>query len=223
MLRTNRKFDNSERNENNCYNESLFSKSTAYLGVSSMHFKNQQIIPATRNIKDFEELTKTNFEYIILLECYLTQIQSLVNMAKANGKKVLIHADMIKGLKHDEYAAQFLCQVIKPAGLISTHPSVISVARKHKLISVTRLFLIDSYALNTAYRMLEKCPPDYIEVMPGVVPNVIQEIHTRTALPIIAGGLIRTIDDVNTIIDAGACAVTTSDKNILKSKNYQDK
>ncbi|UOF92961.1 glycerol-3-phosphate responsive antiterminator [Fodinisporobacter ferrooxydans] len=182
------------------------------------HFQQQQIIPAARKVKDFEEVLNLQYEYVILLESPLAQLHHLVRMAKEHKKKVLLHADMIKGLKHDEHAAQFLCQVIKPAGLISTHPAVIAVAKKHKLIAITRLFLLDSQALETAYRMIDSCAPDYIEVLPGIIPGIAKEINERTGIPIIAGGFIRTMDDIRTVLEAGVTAVSTSYNVLLKSK-----
>ena len=43
---------------------------------------------------------------------------------------------------------------------------------------------------------LEKTKPDYIEVLPGALTDVIAEVKERTGVPILAGGFIRTVDDV---------------------------
>ena len=42
---------------------------------------------------------------------------------------------------------------------------------------------------------LEKTKPDYIEVL-GALTDVIAEVKERTGVPILAGGFIRTVDDV---------------------------
>lgn len=44
--------------------------------------------------------------------------------------------------------------------------------------------------------LLEKTKPDYIEVLPGALTDVIAEVKERTGVPILAGGFIRTVDDV---------------------------
>lgn len=61
--------------------------------------------------------------------------------------------------------------------------------------------------------MLEKTKPDYIEVLPGALTDVIAEVKERTGVPILAGGFIRTVDDVEKALNAGATAITTSKKN----------
>ncbi len=181
---------------------------------SKMHFENQRILPATRSIKDFERMMRSSYEYVILLDCHVAQLQSLMALAKKHRKKVLLHVDLIKGLRNDEHAAEFLCQQIKPAGLISTRTQVVQLAKKRSLTAIQRVFLLDTHALETSYRLLESFRPDYIEVLPGIVPHIIREVRERTGIPILAGGLIRTREEVNAALDAGAVAVTTSSRDV---------
>ncbi len=178
------------------------------------HFANQKILPAAKNVKQLEKMLLSNYEYVVLLDTHIGQLQSLVSLATKHKKKVLLHADMIQGLRSDEHAAQFLCQTIKPAGLISTRTPVVKEAKKKSLIAIQRLFLLDSHALETSYRLLDTFKPDYIEVLPGIMPHVIHEVAIKTNIPLLAGGLIRTREEVKLALDAGAIAVTTSDPDI---------
>ncbi|WAH39966.1 glycerol-3-phosphate responsive antiterminator [Alicyclobacillus fastidiosus] len=179
-----------------------------------MHFQDQPIIPAVRHMKDFEEVMTRDFRYVVLLESHLAQLPSLVRLAKQHEKKLLLHADLIQGLKHDEAAAQFLCQMVRPAGLISTHSTVIATAKKNRVLGIQRVFLIDSHSLETSYRVLASSKPDYIEVLPGVLPDVIREVKHGTKLPILAGGFIRTPEEIRSILESGATAVTTSHRDL---------
>ncbi len=175
-----------------------------------MPFNNQTILPAARKIKNLEKLLKTSFEYIVLLDSHIGELKNLVDLANAHGKKLLLHADLIEGLKNDEYAAEFLCQNIRPAGLISTRASVILKAKQNRMLAIQRLFLLDSNALEKSYTILERTKPDYIEVLPGIMPDIIKEVHEKVGIPIFAGGLIRSVEDVEHALAAGATAVTTS-------------
>ena len=74
-----------------------------------MHFNHQKVLPAARNIKQFEQLLKTEFQYIVLLEVHISHLKTLKNEASRKGKKLIIHADLIQGLKTDNYAADYLC------------------------------------------------------------------------------------------------------------------
>lgn len=179
-----------------------------------MSFHGQSVLPAIRNMKQFDQFLESSFEYGVLLDSHIGQIKSIVKEAKLREKKLLIHVDLIQGIKNDEYAAEFLCQEMKPAGLISTRSSVIAKAKQKKVYAIQRLFLLDTAALEKSLELIQKFQPDYIEVLPGVIPSFIREIKEQTGIPILAGGLIRTKEDVQEALNAGATAVTTSRKDL---------
>lgn len=181
-----------------------------------MAFNGQLILPAIRKLKDLEKAFKLSFQYIVVLDTHISQIKSIIDTAKANGKKVLLHADLIEGLKNDEYAAEYLCQVIKPAGLISTRAGVITKTKQNGLIAVQRVFLLDTNALEKNYALLERTQPDFIEALPGIIPHIIAEVYERTGIPVLAGGFIRSTHDVEQALAKGATAITTSNTELWK-------
>ncbi|MFC4971223.1 glycerol-3-phosphate responsive antiterminator [Paenibacillus sp. GCM10023248] len=182
--------------------------------MMSLSLQEQRILPAIRKMKDLEKLLKSHYTYIVLLDSHIGQLKSIVDLGRANGKKLLLHADLIEGLKNDEYAAEFLCQSIRPAGIISTRGTVITKTKQNGLLAIQRLFLLDSSALEKSYTLLERTQPDYIEVLPGIIPHIITEVKERSGIPIFAGGLIRTSGDVEQALGAGATAVTTSNTEL---------
>ncbi|MBM7097554.1 MULTISPECIES: glycerol-3-phosphate responsive antiterminator [Alteribacter] len=181
-----------------------------------MNDSKQTVLPAIRQLKDFDWLLRSPYETIILLESHIGQLRSIVTTAKRANKKMFIHADLVHGLKSDDYGADFLCQDIKVDGLISTRKNMVLKAKKQGISAIQRLFLLDSLALEASYKKIELTKPDYIEVLPGVVPHLIEEITARTQTPVIAGGLIRTKEDAETALKAGAASVTTSNKELWK-------
>ncbi|WP_275403080.1 glycerol-3-phosphate responsive antiterminator [Sporosarcina limicola] len=186
-----------------------------------MPFDNQKILPAARSLKQFEQLLKCPFEYIVLLEVHVGNLKTLKQEAEKHEKKVIIHADLIQGLKTDNYAADFLCNDIRPAGIISTRSNMIMKAKSKGIIAIQRMFLLDTIALEKSYSLIDQTAPDYIEMLPGVIPELISEVYERTGIPIINGGLIRTLAHVKDALNAGAVAVTTSDQELWES--YYDK
>lgn len=179
---------------------------------------NQSILPAVHKIKDIEAVVKSDISYVVLLGGHIGQLQSTVNFARQHGKKVFLHADLIDGLKNDEYAADFLCQTIAPTGIISTRANVVMRTKQRGLIAIQRVFLLDSDALNRSYKLIEKTQPDFIEVLPGIMPEIITEVKEQTGIPVIAGGLIRSMDDVKKALQSGATAITTSRKDLWKPR-----
>ncbi|MFD0959915.1 glycerol-3-phosphate responsive antiterminator [Paenibacillus chungangensis] len=183
----------------------------------------QRILPAARKGKDVEAILASPYTYMVLLGGHVGQLQAMVDLARGSGKQVLLHADLIDGLKNDEYAAEYLCQSIRPAGLISTRASVIARTKQNGLIAIQRLFLIDSDALERSYKLLEKTQPDYIEVLPGIMPDIIAEVKERSGVPVIAGGLIRTEQHVRNALSAGANAITTSRRSLWQAPYMADR
>ena len=103
-----------------------------------------------------------------------------------------------------------LIALCHPDGIISTHPSLIRRARHQGLLTIQRAFILDSLSLNNLSGQLEQGKPDFVEILPGIMPRVITEISTRTRVPVIAGGLLRDKADVMAAMRAGASAVSTS-------------
>lgn len=181
-----------------------------------MSFHNQPILPAIRNMKQFDEFLNSSFSYGVILDIHLGQLKGVIKEAQKHGKNMMVHVDLIQGIKHDEYGAEFICQDIKPAGIISTRSNVIAKAKQKKIYAIQRLSLLDTSAMEKSMEFIGKHKPDFIEVLPGIVPSLIQEIKEKTGIPIFAGGFIRTEEDVEQALKAGAVAVTTSNTKLWK-------
>lgn len=176
------------------------------------------VIPAVRKLKGFEDALQTTHEWIVILEVRLGQLRSVINHTKQANKKVLLHIDLVQGLKADEYGLEFLINELKVDGIVSTRGSVIEMAKKRGVLAVQRMFLLDSLSLQTDVRIGKKFSPDYIEVLPGKLPEVIHEINEQVDIPIIAGGLINEQIDADNAYNAGAIAVSTSRKTLWSFK-----
>ncbi|MFS0636186.1 glycerol-3-phosphate responsive antiterminator [Mesobacillus foraminis] len=174
----------------------------------------QKILPASSSMKEFEAFLKSPYKIGVFLEMHIAQLKNVHLMAEAHGKKMLYHVDLIHGIKSDDYATEFICQEYKPHGLISTKSSVILKAKQKGVLAVQRVFLIDSHALEKSFKLLEKTKPDYIEVLPGAMPGLIHEVKQKVNIPLFAGGFIRTPQEVQNALDAGADAVTTSKRQL---------
>ncbi|MDP4106858.1 MAG: glycerol-3-phosphate responsive antiterminator, partial [Bacillota bacterium] len=95
-----------------------------------MGFYGQEIIPAMQKMEDLEKLMVSNYTYIIVLEVHVSRLKPIFQMAQAHNKKLILHMDLVHGLKSDEYATEFVCQELKPFGIISTKSSVILKAKQ---------------------------------------------------------------------------------------------
>ncbi|MBM7837434.1 glycerol uptake operon antiterminator [Alkalihalobacillus xiaoxiensis] len=179
-----------------------------------MAFNGQKILPAIKSMKDFEKIVEGEHTFIVILDMHLSKLASLKKLAREAGKKLIIHADLIQGLKSDRAAAEFLCQVIKPAGLISTRAEVLRVAKKNNVLAIQRVFLLDTLAIETSFQQAKTIKPDIIEMLPGILPQWIERVQKETGIDVVAGGLIESEEDVQRAIQAGASAVTSSNQHL---------
>lgn len=175
------------------------------------------VLPAIRKMKEFEKILESKHDVIIILETRISQLPHLIKKAKKYHKKVLVHADLINGLKVDQYGMEFLVRLVKIDGVISTRASVINLAKKYHILAIQRLFAIDSSAIEKNMDLIEKTRPDYIEVLPGVIPFILSDVMEQTGIPVIAGGLIKNQEQVETAFNAGAVAITTSNQRLYQS------
>ena len=172
------------------------------------------VLPAVRRMKDFEKVLESGHEHIIILESRLIQLKSMIDYAHRANKKVLVHFDLIQGLKADEYGMEFLQREMKPDGILTTRGNVIAAAKKHKLLAIQRVFILDRAALEQSIKLIQRFHPDYVEILPGLMPEVIEEITGEIDIPVIAGGLIKEEEQVKAALDAGAVAVSTSSRKL---------
>ncbi|ERM92052.1 glycerol-3-phosphate responsive antiterminator [Caldanaerobacter subterraneus] len=172
------------------------------------------IIAAVREIKDVKEAVSSNTQVIFLLAGDIMNICDLVDFIKKNGKIAFIHFDLIEGLGKDTKAVEYIAERIKPHGIISTRNNILDHAKDFGLFSIQRLFMLDSQALKTGLSSAKQIRPDAVEILPGIMPSIIKEVANDVLMPVIAGGLVRTKEEVINAIKAGAIAVSTSEKSL---------
>lgn len=147
---------------------------------------------------------------VFLLASTLLTVDGLVRRIHEAGKLAVVHIDPVDGLSSREIAVDSLIALCSPDGIISTRPTLIRRARHRGLLTVQRAFILDSLSLTSLSGQLEQGKPDFVEILPGIMPRVIAEISARTQVPVIAGGLLRDKADVMAAMCAGAAAVSTS-------------
>ena len=168
------------------------------------------VIAAVKDETGLAAALKSECEVIFLLFGSVVNIPDLVKRVRDAGKLAVVHIDLIDGLSQREVAVDGLASVCQPDGIISTRPTLVRRARHLGLVTVQRAFILDSLALSNLPDQLSVGKPDFIEILPGIMPRVITEITQSTATPVIAGGLIKYKDEVMAAMRAGAAAVSTT-------------
>lgn len=165
------------------------------------------VISAVKDDVGLRQALNSDCQVVFLLYGTILNICDLVELVHRQGKVCFVHLDLIEGLSNREIAVDALIKFCSPDGILSTRTPQIRRAQHLGVTAIQRVFLLDSMSLQSLLTTVDTYHPDYIEVLPGVVPSVIAEITAKTSIPIIAGGLVRSKQDV---IQAGAIAVSTS-------------
>lgn len=172
-----------------------------------------RIIAAVHNMEEFEEALKSNVQIIFALSTNIMNISTYVKMAHEKGKIIFVHIDMTNGITKDSYGMGYIADA-GVDGIISTRTNMIRLAKERGLKTVQRLFVIDAQSIKTSVESAKMHKPDFIEVMPGIVPKSVIRFKENLNIPIITGGLIETKDEIKAAIEVGAAAISTSKQEL---------
>ena len=173
------------------------------------------VIPACRTEADFAcALRLANAPSLIILFGDINTLPDILHRAADAGKLLLVHLDFLDGVGRDKAGMVFLAK-LGVKGLITTKPQLGKMARQEGMRVIQRMFLVDSESLRTGIQILKGFRPDAIEVLPAFTPaSVLAELKAATDVPILAGGLVRSPEDVQQAVANGACAVSTSRRDL---------
>lgn len=172
------------------------------------------IIAAIRNDKDLEAVTAKDNKIVFILYGSIMTIGSIAKKLHEADKIFFVHLDMIDGLRNDEAGIPFIKQEANPYGVITTKQNQVKHARNLGLVTILRLFIIDSKSLVSGAKYVEEVRPAAIEVMPGVSEKIIKSCVKLMRISVIAGGLIETKEEVIGSLRAGALAISTTRHDI---------
>ena len=170
-----------------------------------------RVIPAVRDDASLKRALQSFHDIIFVLYGDILNLESHVNAILKAGKLPFIHLDMIHGLANNSVVLEYFYRHFKrECGVITTKNAMAKKAQEMDILVVQRYFMLDSLALESVSESIGKAGEDAIEIMPGILPRIIEYLSHRTSVPVIAGGLIQTPRDVERILGSGAVAVSTT-------------
>jgi glycerol uptake operon antiterminator len=173
------------------------------------------VVPAIRDPALIPASIAAPSRVVYLLCGAITTIGTMVAQLRDGGKAAVANIDLLSGITGDSSAVQFLesCGV---TGIISTHPETLRATRARNLLAIQRSFLLDSQALSNSMRALERFVPDAMELLPApAAPYAAPKIaHAHPDLPLVAGGLITSLGEIDALVRTGILAVSVSDPRL---------
>ena len=170
-----------------------------------------RVIPAVRDETELKRALLSNHTLVFILFGDILTLDGNVHAVLRSGKMPFIHLDMLHGFANNPVVLDYFFRHFKrECGIITTKSTMAKRAMELGIRVVQRYFMLDSLSVESAVEGLAKLEPDAIEILPGILPRIITHLKQRTTVPIIAGGLIQTVGDVEKILSCGAAAVSTT-------------
>ena len=177
------------------------------------------VIAAVRDESALAAALDSRCVAVFFLGGSLLSLPGWVEAAKRAGKAAFAHVDLLQGVKADAAAIEWCKQAMPLDGVISTRAPLLKIARGMGLITIQRLFLVDSSSLATGIRLMHASPPDMVEVLPGLVGKAIRTLKIELGRPVIAGGMITEEEEAGRALRAGAIAISTSRVSLYARAN----
>ncbi len=168
-----------------------------------------EVCPIIASVHDefFENVLNSPSEVIFLLGGNIITVGERIKAAHSAGKSIFIHIDLTDGIGKDRSGVEYLAH-LGADGILSTKAILIRIAKECGLLTVQRFFAYDTQGIESISEILYNSSPDIIEIMPGVIGKIIERF-SDSSVPLIAGGLIETKQEVTTALSLGALAVST--------------
>lgn len=184
----------------------------------SRRLKKNPIIASVRNDEQLKRAVDSKSEIIFIINSDMDTVRRQVKRVRQSDQIVFVHVDVIHGFSSSPLALEFLSGTVDIDGIITTKRNLITKAKHLDLLSVLRVFAIDSPTVNTSTKLANELKPDLVEVLPGIASKAISHIKKRVSIPVIAGGFIETKEEVIDCIRAGAIGVSSSSRNLIIQK-----
>lgn len=172
------------------------------------------IIAALNDMNKLDNVIESPCKVVFLLTGNILNLGPTVDILKKNDKLVFIHLDLMEGFSKDVVAMKFIYEYIGLDGIITTKTNLVKAAKELNIFTIQRLFILDSLALDSGINSIKSVRPNAVEILPGIMPKIIKNVHEKTRIPIITGGLIKDKEDVILSLNAGAIAISTSNEKV---------
>jgi len=181
------------------------------MNVLNYALKKNPIIVSLTDSADLDKALQAESSIIILIQADLRTLKDVTQKIKETDNLIFVHMDLIKGLKRDPSGIQYLSDHIGVDGIVTTHANLIQTAKRLKLLTIQRVFILDTASIKQGVRSIQESRPDAVEILPGIaVPHIQKEIKSNIKPIVIAAGLINSKEEITHVLKNGAQGISSS-------------
>jgi glycerol uptake operon antiterminator len=167
---------------------------------------------AVKNGDDLDAALRSSAGAVFLLRGDGLELAPVIRRIHDAGQLAVVHLDLVDGVASDVAGVRWLARCGADA-VISSHGGAIRAVRAEGLVAIQRLLCVSRDAIELGLTAVARAQPHIVELLPGVIlPSVADLVLPHLRVPLLAGGFVRDTGDVRRLLDAGALAVTTSER-----------
>jgi glycerol uptake operon antiterminator len=171
--------------------------------------------PATTTGEEFDHALASDSGVIVILRANGLDLSPFIARAHKAGKNIAVHLDLVSGLRGDKASVRWLAESGADA-VISIHGSLMAAIRQERMTPIQRLLLVRATQVARGVAAIRRSDPGIVEVLPGVVLPHVRHLLPDLGRPLLAGGFVRTWDDVHALLESGVLAVTSSTEELWR-------
>lgn len=185
-----------------------------FLRLARLH----PVAAAIKSPEDVEAALDSDASLLFILKGNAFQLAPIVERVHRRGKGIVVHIDLISGVGKDRSGIQYLRQIGVDA-IITSRTPLVAAGRAEGLTTIQRLLLVDDSALDTGVKSVARAMPDLVEVLPGILfPEFAARLQHVLSGPFIAGGFVRSREDVARIRAAGGILCSSSQRELWSAE-----
>ncbi|SBV98955.1 Glycerol-3-phosphate responsive antiterminator [uncultured Alphaproteobacteria bacterium] len=177
-----------------------------------------EIIPSVRQAKILPFALSCPSRYVLISGLDVSVLKASVEEIHAARKIAIVNPSLVGGLASDATGLRLLRQHFGVDMIASSSLQQLQQARREGLMCIQRLFLVDSYAWDSALAALRNSKVDAVEILPGHMSVKFAASLKTKGVPMLAGGFIKSRKEVQEILAAGYTGLTTSQRDLW---NYE--
>ncbi len=167
------------------------------------------VIPAVRTEGEaLEKALSRDYPAILVLGGDIFKLTQRLDVERQR-PMVIVNVDLVGGVAGDKTGIEFLSRHVEC--VLSTSRRVIELANHTELITIQRLFAIDGMSMERGVKLVKRTKPQFVEILPALAyPRMASSYSELLEQPVLAGGFVRSPEELSEILDAGAAGVSTS-------------
>lgn len=176
-----------------------------------------RVIPVVENRMQLAHILKQPGKggMLMLHRCNVLELGPLMVYAHEKGYAVYVNIDHIDGVHADAAGFHYLAYQLHVAGIESTNPKLLALARSAHLATVLHIYAADSAGLESALETTNFQMVDLLDISPAlVIPYIYPALTNVLPLPFLGSGLISTAQQAQAVIDAGALGALVSQTDV---------